>query len=232
MLSLKQWSLDLIGLLFPNLCNACGVTLFEQENLICTKCLYDLPFTDYHLHAEIRVAKQLWGRLPLHGAMAMLYFRKATKVQNLVHHLKYKGKTELGVVLGELLGNRLKTGTNYSDIDLIIPVPLHQQKFRKRGYNQSSYIAEGVSSAMAIPSCEDTLIRCVATDSQTKKSRYTRYENMKSVFKVSNASNIINKHVLLIDDVITTGATLEACANELLEQGAAKVSIAALAFAE
>lgn len=232
MLSLKKWSSDLLGLLFPNLCNACGAALFLQENLICTKCFYDLPFTDYHLHAENRVAKQLWVRLPIHAAMAMLYFRKATKVQNLMHNLKYNGKTDVGITLGKLMGDRLKTGAKYTGIDLIIPVPLHEQKFRKRGYNQSSFIAEGVASAMEIPFSEDTLIRCVATDSQTKKSRYTRYENMKSVFKVSDASAIMDKHVLLIDDVITTGATLEACANELLERGAAKVSIAALAFAE
>lgn len=232
MLTLKQWPADLLGLLFPNLCNACGVSLLRQEQLICTKCLYDLPFTDYHLYAENRVAKQLWGRLPIHAAMAMFYFRKATKVQNLVHNLKYNGKTDLGVVLGELLGNRLKAGEGYLMVDLIIPVPLHKKKLRTRGYNQSSFIAAGVSKAMEIPVVEDSLIRDVATDSQTKKSRYTRYENMKSVFKVTDAATVLNKHVLLIDDVITTGATLEACANELLAQGAAKVSIAALAFAE
>ena len=228
----RQWTNDLIGLLFPNLCNACGVPLFHSEDTICTKCLYDLPFTDYHLHAENRVAKQLWGRLPLNAAMAMLYFRKGAKVQNLIHNLKYNNKTDVGVVLGQQLGERLKISPLYESVDLIIPVPLHRKKFRKRGYNQSTYIAQGISEKMEIPFGETQLIRRVETDSQTKKNRYNRYENMKSVFSVVRAEEILNKHILLVDDVVTTGATLEACANILLENGASKVSIAALAFAE
>jgi ComF family protein len=229
---LKQWTSDLVGLLFPNLCNACGLSLFQNENTICTKCLYDLPFTDYHLHQENRVAKQLWGRLPLNAAMAMLYFRKGAKVQNLIHNLKYNNRTEVGVFLGNLLGSRLKKSESYQDVDLIIPVPLHHKKLRQRGYNQSTYIAEGVAEKMEISFTEKVLIRKLATDSQTKKSRYNRYENMKEVFGIANHDQIQNKHILLIDDVITTGATLEACANQLLNNGAAKVSIAALAFAE
>lgn len=225
---LQQWSADLIGLLFPNLCNACGISLFSAERLICTKCLYDLPFTDYHHHADNRVAKQLWGRLPINAAMAMLYFRKGAKVQNLIHNLKYNGKTEVGILLGE----RLKNATIYQDIDLILPVPLHQKKLKSRGYNQSTFIAEGVSAKMEISFSEKILIRTISTESQTKKSRYNRYENMKAVFKVDKPENIKEKHILLVDDVITTGATLEACTNTLLENGASKVSIAALAFAE
>jgi len=229
---LQQWSSDLIGLLFPNLCNACGTPLFSAELLICTKCLYDLPFTDYHHHAENRVAKQLWGRLPINAVMAMLYFRKGAKVQNLIHNLKYNGKTEVGILLGNLLGERLKNAPIYQDIDLIIPVPLHQKKLKLRGYNQSTFIAEGVSAKMEVSFSENILVRAISTESQTRKSRYNRYENMKAVFKINKPENIKEKHILLVDDVITTGATLEACANTLLENGAAKVSIAALAFAE
>ncbi len=229
---IKQWGHDLIGLLFPNLCNACGIPLFQNEPIICTKCLYDLPFTDYHLHAGNRVAKQLWGRLPINAAMAMLYFRKGGKVQNLIHNLKYNNKTDVGVFLGNLLGDRLKTSGAYQEIDLIIPVPLHHKKLRKRGYNQSTYIAQGVAEKMEIPFTETQLIRHVETDSQTKKNRYNRYENMQSVFSVTNPKEILNKRILLIDDVITTGATLEACAVTLLENGAGQVSISTLAFAE
>ncbi|GGI28295.1 ComF family protein [Pedobacter mendelii] len=229
---LQQWASDLIGLLFPNLCNACGTPIFQNENLICTKCQYDLPFTDYHVHDENRVAKQFWGRLPLNAAMAMLYFRKGAKVQNLIHSLKYNNKTDVGVMLGHMLGERLKNSPLYQNIDLIMPVPLHQKKLRLRGYNQSTFIVEGVSKKMEIDFYDNILIRPVPTESQTKKSRYNRYENMKSVFKIQNPEKIAGKHILLIDDVITTGATLEACANVLLENGASKVSIAALAFAE
>ncbi|WP_316832418.1 ComF family protein [Pedobacter aquatilis] len=228
----KNWRNDLLSLLFPDLCNACGIPLFKSEDLICTKCLFDLPYTDYHLHAENRVAKQLWGRLPLNAAMAMLYFRKGAKVQNLLHNLKYNGKTDIGILLGTLLGERLKNSVLYQNIDFIVPVPLHHKKLRLRGYNQSSFIAEGVSTKMAVPYNEEILIRNISTESQTKKSRYSRYENMKAVFKVVNLEKTKGKHLLLIDDVITTGATLEACSNILLENGAAKVSIAALAFAE
>ena len=232
MLLVKQWTSDLFGLLFPNLCNACGNSLFRHEQLICLKCLYDLPFTDYHQHADNRVAKQLWGRLPLNAAMAMLYFRKGAKVQNLIHNLKYNGRTNVGVLLGNMLGERLKTGILYQDINMVIPVPLHRKKYKVRGYNQSSFIAKGIATQMGIDISEDHLIRTTSTESQTKKSRYNRYENMKDVFQVNSAEEIIGKHILLVDDVITTGATLEACANTLLAIGAAKVSIAALAFAE
>ncbi|WP_293312110.1 ComF family protein [Pedobacter sp. UBA5917] len=232
MLQVKQWCNDLVGLLFPSLCNACGVTLYHSEHLICTKCLYDLPFTDYHQHAENRVAKQLWGRVPLNAAMAMLYFRKAAKVQNLIHNLKYNGRTDVGVLLGNMLGERLKTSVIYQDVDLIIPVPLHHKKYKHRGYNQCTFIAEGIAHEMEIEFSEEILIRNKATESQTKKSRYNRYENMQHIFGINNASYIIGKHILLVDDVITTGATLEACTDELLKNGASKVSIAALAFAE
>lgn len=232
MAMLKRWSSDLISLLFPNLCNACGTPLIDKEDLICIKCLYDLPYTDYHQHAENRVAKQLWGRLPFNAAMAMLYFRKGGKVQNLVHNLKYNGKTDVGVLLGRMLGQRLKNSSLYQGINIIIPVPLHHKKYKQRGYNQSKFIAEGIAKAMDIDFNEANLVRYTFTESQTKKSRYNRYENMQEVFKINSPEALAGKHILLVDDVITTGATLEACANELLNIGAAKVSIAAIAFAE
>ena len=232
MLRISRWGSDLLGLLFPNLCNACGASLFYGEKLICTKCLFDLPFTDYHLYQENKVMKQLWGRVPLNAAMALLYFRKGAKAQRLIHSLKYNGKTDVGILLGSMIGERLKLSSLYSDIDFIVPVPLHHQKLRSRGYNQSSFIAEGIAQTINIPFKEEILIRTVSTESQTKKNRFSRYENMKAVFKVPETDQITGKHILLVDDVVTTGATLESCANTLLENGALKVSIAAIAFAE
>jgi len=232
MLRISSWGRDLLGLLFPNLCNACGASLFQGEKLICTKCLFDLPFIDYHLYQENKVMKQLWGRVPLNAAMALLYFRKGAKAQRLIHSLKYNGKTDVGILLGGMIGERLKLNLMYSDIDFIVPVPLHHQKLRSRGYNQSSFIAEGIAQTINIPFKEEILIRTVSTESQTRKNRFSRYENMKAVFKVAETDKITGKHILLVDDVVTTGATLEACANALLVQGALKVSIAALAFAE
>lgn len=232
MLKISRWGNDLLGLLFPNLCNACGTSLFHSENLICTKCLFDLPFTDYHLYQENRVIKQLWGRVPLNAAMAMLYFRKGAKAQKLIHSLKYNGRTDVGILLGTMIGERLSASPQYADIDIIIPVPLHKRKLRSRGYNQSSFIAAGIAAQMSLPSDEGILIRSVSTESQTKKTRFSRYENMKAVFNIANNDQIVGKHILLVDDVITTGATLESCTNVLLAHGAQKVSIAAVAFAE
>lgn len=230
--ALKRLIMDIIGLLFPSLCNACGKALFEGEKEICMQCLFDLPYTDYHIHAENRVAKQLWGRFPFHAAMAMLYFKKGSRVQNLIHSLKYKGKTEVGVRLGGLMGTKLKTSEQYNYIDLIIPVPLHPKKQRQRGYNQSEVVANGLGKELDVKVSTAHLIRNRATSTQTKKSRYTRYENMNTVFSVQKQEQIQNLHVLLVDDVVTTGATLEACSLALLDAGVKKISIAAIAFAE
>ncbi len=232
MFTLKRYTEDLINLLFPELCNGCGKLLYHGEKDICTKCLYDLPFTDFHLHEDNLVAKQLWGRLQINAAMAMLYFKKGTKVQNLIHGLKYAGKTDIGLSLGKLLANRLYKSDFYADIDIVIPVPLHQKKLRQRGYNQSEYIAKGLAEELGISVSTKHLLRNKSTESQTKKARYTRYENMQDVFNVKNMDDLLGKHILLVDDVITTGATLEACGNVLLNCGIKKLSIAAIAFAE
>ncbi len=232
MIAIQRAAVDLFGLLFPELCNACGANLFTGEKEICIKCLCDLPYTDFHLHKDNLVAKQLWGRLPFNAAMAMLYFKKGTKVQNLIHSLKYRGKTEVGLRLGYLLGERLKLSTQFEDVELIIPVPLHPKKEKLRGYNQSEYIAIGLSAALGIKLSTAHLLRCKSTDSQTKKSRYIRYENMQTVFNINLHEQLKDLHVLLVDDVITTGATLEACGNALLDSGIKKLSIAAIAFAE
>lgn len=229
---LQQLANDVIGLLFPNLCNGCGLSLYPGEKAICTHCLYDLPYTDFHLDPNNRVAKQLWARLPFEAAMAMLYFKKGTKIQNLIHNLKYNGKTEVGYTLGNLLGQKLMLSEQYKAIDYIIPVPLHPKKERTRGYNQSVCIADGISDAINVPVNKIVLIRQKITETQTRKSRFNRYENMLDVFEVPGPESLRNKHILLVDDVITTGATLEACGNSLLRGGIKKLSIASVAFAQ
>ncbi|HTM97943.1 MAG TPA: phosphoribosyltransferase family protein [Pedobacter sp.] len=232
MQQLKHLALDVIGLLFPNLCNGCGLSLYNGEKAICLHCLYDLPYTDFHLYQHNLVAKQLWGRLPFEAAMAMLYFKKGTKTQNLIHNLKYNGKTEVGVRLGNLLGEKLIDSQYYKDVDYVIPVPLHHKKQRERGYNQSLYIANGIAERMKLRVNKDQLIRKRVTETQTKKSRYNRYENMLTVFEINHPEIVKNKHILLVDDVITTGATIEACGNSLLRCGIKKLSIAGVAFAQ
>lgn len=232
MLNLKQLLGDFISILFPDCCNACGTELYHGEKLICTHCLFDLPYTDFHIYQDNPVAKLFWGRVYCNQAMAMLYFRKGTRVQKLIHHLKYKGRTDLGLALGKLLGERLSSSTTYPLAQLIIPVPLHPKKEKSRGYNQCKCIADGISASLHIPVLTTALIRQVQTTSQTKKSRYNRFENMKAVFHIADPAALKGKHIMLVDDVITTGATLEACAQVLLASGISKLSIVALAFTE
>ena len=232
MIALKRLATDLFGLLFPELCNACGTHLYYGEKEICSKCLYQLPYTDFHLHPENAVAKQFWGRLPLQNATALLYFKKGGKVQNLMHGLKYKGKTEVGEKLGELLGEKLNQSNEFKNIDLIVPVPLHPKRERQRGYNQSEFIAKGLAKSLQVPHSTSHLLRTKVTQTQTKKSRYTRYENMETVFSTANNIELIDQNILLVDDVVTTGATLEACGNVLLQAGVKQLNIAAVAFAQ
>lgn len=226
----QSYFADFVSLIFPELCQACAKSLFRNEESICADCLYHLPYTDFHLQPKNAVAQQFWGRVPLEAASAMLYFSKGSRVQNLMHQLKYKNKPEVGVYLGKLCGKRLQENPLFASADIIIPVPLHRQKQLKRGYNQSLSFAEGLSEKMLTPIGIDNLIRTASTESQTKKSRTSRYENMKEVFAVKNASLLTGKHILLVDDIITTGATLEACCNVLLQIPDVKISIAAIAY--
>ncbi len=195
-------------------------------------CLYDLPYTDFHCFNDNQVARQFWGRLPCAYVVAMFYFKKGTRVQQIMHNLKYRGKPELGVRLGEMLGQRMQSGILPKDIDLIIPVPLHYKKERIRGYNQSLCIAEGLGIQLDLQVLSGVLLKKKTTSSQTKKGRFSRYENLKSAFSIKDETFLRNKHILLVDDVITTGATLEACALVLMAAGIRSISIAAIAYAE
>ena len=230
MQQLQNLANDLLQLLFPNLCAGCEQPLVKTEQLLCLHCRHDLPYTDFHLYADNPVARQLWGRIPCAFAMAMLYFNKGARVQRILHQLKYKGKPELGELLGGLLAARLREQVSTLKADLIIPVPLHKKRQRQRGYNQSACIAEGLGKALGLPVYKDVLLKTKSTSSQTKKSRFGRYENLKSAFSVQKAEAVAGKHVLLIDDVVTTGATLEACASALSAAGMARLSVAAVAF--
>ncbi len=226
----QSYFADFVSLIFPELCQACAKSLYRNEDLICADCLYHLPYNDFHLQPDNAVAQQFWGRVNLQAAAAMLYFSKGSRVQNLMHQLKYKNKPEVGFYLGKLAGKRLMENPVFASADFIIPVTLHKQKMLKRGYNQSLSFAEGLSEKMLIPVSVENLIRTTVTESQTKKSRVSRYENMKKVFSVKNPALLTGKHVLLVDDIITTGATLEACCNVLLEIPGVKISIAAIAY--
>jgi len=225
----KQYLADFFSLFFPEICYACGDSLVQSEMLICGTCLHQLPFTNYHLEAENKLAKQFWGRVHISSAMAFLYFNKGGKVQNLMHQLKYNNQQQIGVMLGHLYAKHLLKAETFNNIDAIIPVPLHPKKQKKRGYNQSEQFAIGLSEGLNIKVCNDILYRAEFKESQTAKSRANRFDNMKTVFKAHQTSNTF-ENVLLVDDTITTGATLEACVLALQNVGIKNINIVGIAF--
>jgi len=230
---LKQGYLsDFVSLLFPQLCPACGESLVAGEQIICTDCRYTLPFTNFHLQPENIVARQFWGRLKLQGAYALYYFTKEGKVQSLVHHLKYKGMPQIGNLLGNMAGNQLVKSAVFNSVDIIIPVPLHTNRLKERGYNQSTCFAQGLAQKLRAIVDDDSLVRVKVTETQTRKKRYSRFENMQEVFMVKHPERLKNKHILLVDDVMTTGATLDACGEQLLKIEGLKLSIAAIAYVD
>jgi ComF family protein len=221
---------DFISLVFPKNCAACGNPLFKQERAICLLCITKLPQTNYHNDPENPVAKIFWGRIQLEQATAFYQFTKKGKVQHLLHELKYKGNKECGIRAGELFGKVLKDSP-FQHCSLIIPVPLHPKKQQKRGYNQSEQLAAGLSKSMGIPLNTTAFARAYHTGTQTKRSRIDRWLNVSERFVVKDGEALKGQHILLVDDVVTTGATLEACAAALRENSNVKISVAALAHA-
>ncbi len=222
---------DFLSLLFPRLCYACGNHLMRNEKLICTECFVLMPRTNYHLDENNAVAQLFWGRCKIEKATAFSFYNRGSRIRNLVHNLKYRGIEEIGYELGRIYGTVLFDSGFTSGIDLIIPVPLHPSKKRQRGFNQSDLISEGLSEATGLPVNVKILERNVMTGTQTRKSRFERWMNVEGIFTVTDPISIEGKHILLVDDVITTGSTLESCVNELLRIEGVKVSLVALAVA-
>lgn len=222
---------DFVNLLFPRLCQACNVSLLGTEDLICTDCLYNLPYTNFHTQPDNIVAQQFWGKVDLQQAYALLYFEKGGKVQHLIHQFKYKGMPKIGNKLGSIAGEQLLQSNLLKTVDHIIPVPLHKSRLRERGYNQSTHFAQGLAGKLQATVEEDNLIRVVKTATQTHKNRFARYENMQQVFAVKHPEKLEGKHIMLVDDIVTTGSTLEACAQELLKVPSVELSIATIAYA-
>ncbi|KAA3625342.1 MAG: ComF family protein [Bacteroidetes bacterium] len=223
---------ELLSLFYPNLCLACQSNAPINNQVLCLRCSFKLPQTQFHLHKENAFTERFWGRLSLEAGASLYRFTKGGHVQNLIHHLKYRGRREVGIKCGEYFGHQLKKSPLFSGIDLIIPVPLHPKKKHQRGYNQSDMIAKGLSKSMSVPWAADILIRKTFTETQTQKSRMERLENVAQAFCVTDPDRIKGKHILLVDDVITTGATLEICALKILEVPNTKVSMVTLAFAD
>ncbi|MFI5172413.1 MAG: ComF family protein [Chitinophagales bacterium] len=231
MLPLKIFT-DLRDIIYPDLCLACSEPLKRHEKVLCIKCQLELPKTDHVEYVENPVAKKFWGKVQIEYAMALYHFHKSSRIQQLMHELKYKGRKDVGTRLGNLLGFHVKQYKLFTTVDYITSVPLHKDKQIKRGYNQSSIIGEGLSEILLKPFNGNLLRRKLFTETQTKKSRIERWDNVKDIFEIANAAMIANKHILIVDDVITTGSTLEACAVEIKKIEGSMVSIAAIAHAE
>lgn len=222
---------DILNLFFPNCCIICNKMLTGNEIQLCLHCINDIPRTNFHLLPDNPVEKRFWGKVKIEKGTSYFYFRKGSSFQSLMHALKYKGNQQIGIRMGKYAAAELHESGFFTDIDYIVPVPLHPQKLRKRGYNQSERIAQGVSEITNLPIDITSLIRTNENATQTRKSIFERFTNTSGIFKIENKNTLINKHILLIDDVLTTGSTLEACIHQLQSIQGIKVSILTLAIA-
>lgn len=223
---------NLLKLLFPELCFGCKTLLLKNEKIICSSCRHNLPFTNHHLIENNDTTKKFYGIVEIEFGTSMLYFYEDGIVQNLIHRLKYKGNQEIGTLLGNMYAEDLKLLLNNVDDYEIIPVPLHKKRLQERGYNQITTFCKALSKDLNIPVNSDLLFRNEYTKTQTKKDKTSRQDVKKALFDVNQTENNAGKHFILVDDVITTGATLEVCAKALLKIPNAKVSIVTIAFTQ
>lgn len=230
MIQLKEIKDAVLHLLFPHVCTGCGSDILSGESVLCMRCIDAMPETNFELHPNNPVEKTFWGRLPLAGATAQFYFTKESLMQHLMHQFKYKGNKDLGLQLGKIMGEQIKKSNRF-EVDALIPLPLFPAKEKRRGYNQATVLCEGMAESMKIPVLDNIIIRPQHTETQTKKGRIERWKNMEGKFILTAPDAIRNKHLLLVDDVVTTGATFEACGNELLKAENVRVSLASLCVA-
>ncbi len=223
----------LLDLIAPRLCVVCGHRLTVTEEVICAKCNFHLPRTGFHHHAyDNEMAKLFWAQIPIEKATAFFYYEAHAETANIIYELKYKNHPEIGNIVGRMLAKEIQPSGFFDGIDGIVPVPLAKKRLRQRGYNQSMEIAQGVSEMTGLPIYKKVVRRNSFKGSQTNKGRWDRQENVEHVFELTDAIAVSNKHLLLIDDVITTGATCIACAKALCQSGNIRISILALGFAK
>lgn len=227
---LKEIKDSLLHLAFPHVCEGCGTDNLQSEHLLCLRCLSSLPSTNFHMHSNNPIEKIFWGRISVSFATSQYYFTKESMMQHLMHQFKYKGNKDIGTYLGNLMGWALAESNRFSSVDALVPLPLHKSKEHKRGYNQATVLCDGISNVLNKPVLKNVVIRPEQTETQTKKSRIQRWQNMEGKFELVDSSSIEGRHLLLVDDVVTTGATLEACGTELLQTKNVQLSIATLCF--
>lgn len=228
----KEWFGAFLSLLFPRCCVVCGRPLAKGEECICAVCNMDLPRTDYHLRRDNPVELLFWGKFPLERATSFFYYRKGSDFRRILHLLKYGGQKEIGTIMGRYMAAELIESGFFQGIDVIIPIPLHETKQRIRGYNQSEWIARGIAAVTGIPVDTEAVVRRKYTETQTRKSIFERWENVEGIFELHHAESLIGKHVLIVDDVLTTGATTVACASRIMEVEGIRISVLTLAVAD
>lgn len=228
--SVPSYLNGLLHLFFPHNCIACYSEVFSGDAVLCTKCFTSLPQTNFFQVAENAVATTFYGRVPIENAGATFYFTKDSIVQSLMVALKYKGIKTVGHFLGNETALAMLKSNWYHEVDFVVPMPLNPAKERRRGYNQAALIAEGIALKIGRPLLQNAVARPISTETQTQKNRVERWHTMKNAFEVTDKAKFMGKHILLVDDVVTTGATLEACAAILIAECNAKVSIACAAY--
>jgi ComF family protein len=220
---------DINTVLLPRLCFGCNARLYRGEQLLCTVCRNQLPLTEYTFNEENAVDRIFYGRIPVEKAAAFLFYSEKGIVKNLIHYLKYKNQPQIGAFLGNWWGSELRENGLGDHIDCIIPVPLHPSKKKRRGYNQVTQFAQSLATTLEVPMYEDVLVKAGRSTTQTRKDRWYRWETSRGGYRLSPNARLEAQRVLLVDDVITTGATLEACANAILSADGATVYIASMA---
>lgn len=226
-----KWFKHSLDIIYPRTCEACGETLLGGENLICMNCMIELPRTNSHIQRIDVVSNRFWGKIPVTDTITFLKFSKKGKVQKLLHELKYRNKPEVGKYLGKIYGVDLKAVGFQKKIDLIIGVPLHPSKLIQRGYNQADCIAEGLSEALNVPYDTNVVKRLIHTSTQTKKSRIERFQNVENIFDIIDNDKIKDKRIAIVDDVLTTGSTIESLGITLLNAEAKGISVITIAAA-
>lgn len=231
-LLIKDWLGSFLSLLFPRCCVVCGRPLAKGEECLCTMCNIELPRTDYHLRKDNPVEKLFWGKVPLERATSFYFYRKGSDFRQILHQLKYGGQKGIGAIMGRYMAAELQQSGFFEGVDVILPVPLHKKKQQIRGYNQSEWIARGITAVTGIPIDTEAVVRRKNTETQTRKSSLERWENVEGIFELHRAETLVGKHILIVDDVLTTGATTVECASCLTGIEGIRISVLTLAVAE
>ena len=221
---------NVLHLFFPHTCIGCGTDILHVKHQLCLRCLSHLPVTNFFEQPLNPVENKFIGRLPIKNAAAGYFFTKQSLLARLMYELKYKGNKDIGFYLGQLIGRMMETNPLYNDTDILMPLPLNEKRQKKRGYNQATAICDGIATVINKPVIENAVMRKVNTQTQTRKGRISRWENMDGIFAVTKPSLLENKHVLLVDDIVTTGASLEACGSEIVKVNGITLSIATVGY--